>query len=136
MNKYLLLIGFVILFFTACLDTNLPNVNGMWQLKHIESEDGNIQSVDTIYYSFQRQAVFSYTELYEGNPSTAQVLYGFVYFPEDKKIHIQMDKGYTEAHCISSLIWRGTNVTYDILKLNSKEMILFSEGKTYKFIKF
>jgi hypothetical protein len=137
MKKFLYLGSLCFLIFYACLDTSLPNVNGMWQLKTIQSEDGNIQKIDTLYYSFQRQVIFSYTLLFhENNNYAAHVLYGYVYFPEEGKMHIQMDRNTNDDDRIQLLPWKDYETYYDIVKLTSKEMVLFSEGKTYNFIKF
>lgn len=137
MKKILFLGGFCLLIFYACLDTSLPNVNGMWQLKTIQSEDGSVQLVDSAYYSFQRQTIFTYTLLYKdaNNVEKAHVLYGYVYFPEERKMKIQLDKMYSEYQ-FEFFPWIEMEVNFDIVKINSKEMILFSEGKTFNFIKF
>jgi hypothetical protein len=129
----------VFLLLTSCLDPDLPNVNGMWQLKTIQEKDDTVWMVDTIYYSFQRQALFAYTIL---NSDTAQtnptdIIYGFVDFPGKEELHIQIDKKYTNNQiAIDRLLWKDIHTTYTILKLNSKEMILGQDEKKYNFIKF
>jgi hypothetical protein len=125
----------------SCLDFDLPRVNGMWQLKTIQDENANVQVVDTIYYSFQRQAIFSYTILNGdiSKPYSTVVIHGYVDFPDQDKLHIQIDKliapGYL-AYLEDKILWNGMETDYDIVKLNSKEMILGQNGKLYKFIKF
>ena len=140
MKKILFLAGFCLLIFYACfVDTSLPNVNGMWQLKTVQSGDGCVQTIDSVYYSFQRQTIFAYTLLFKDNDNIdkAHVLYGYAYFPEEGKMNIQLDKIYSEYQ-FDRLPWINMDVHFDIVKLNSKEMILFSESerKTYNFIKF
>ena len=125
----------VLLFFISCNDSDLPNVNGMWQLKTIEDENHVISPIDTIFYSFQRQAIFAYTILQEKEnaAATAEVLYGYVDFPSDKKMIIQLDNRY---HVIQSkTFWNDTIVTYDILRLDAKKMVLSEDNKIYSFIK-
>jgi hypothetical protein len=120
----------------SCLDSDLPSVNGMWQLKSIVDEGGNSQTVDTVYYSFQRQALFSYT-LLNGNrnmPDPTEILFGYIDFPAENKLHIQIEEHYKDL--LFLLPWHDQQVTYDILKLNSKEMILGQDGVLYNFIKF
>ncbi|MDR0682252.1 MAG: lipocalin-like domain-containing protein [Dysgonamonadaceae bacterium] len=128
----------IILFcFSSCLDFNLPNVNGMWQLKTIQDENENIQTVDTIFYSFQRQAIFSYTILQEkeNEAETSILIYGFIDFPDNDQLHIQLDE--KQKNLAHLLIWEGkSDVTYNIVKLDSKKMVLFNDGKTYNFIKY
>ncbi|MDL2323448.1 lipocalin-like domain-containing protein [Bacteroidales bacterium OttesenSCG-928-A17] len=121
----------------SCVDNDIPNTNGMWQLKTIEDKEGIIHPVDTIYYSFQRQCVFSYTSLEKNElgHEKAWVRYGYVDFPNDKLMHIKMDQGNDEA-TLNSLPWKGMEVEYEILHLSSKKMTLGFEGETYSFIKF
>jgi hypothetical protein len=107
----------------------------MWQLKTIQDENKNIQKVDTIFYSFQRQAIFSYTIL-TGTSSDLPVIYGYVDFPAKDKLHIQLDRMYEQTSEPDRMLWKGMQTEYDILKLTSKEMILEQEGKLFNFIKF
>ncbi|GHT07314.1 hypothetical protein FACS189432_01280 [Bacteroidia bacterium] len=122
------------LFLISCIDTDLPRVNGMWQLKSVSDENGGLQTVDTLYFSFQRQAIFSYTVM-NASGNSASVIYGYVDFPEDGILHIQLDKRYEEKPP-STWRWKDTSVTFYIEKINSKELILRQEGMKYNFIKF
>jgi hypothetical protein len=110
----------------------------MWQLKTIQSSNNEIQTVDTVYYSFQRQCIFSYTLLNgdTSKPNSTVVIYGFIDFPAENKLHIQIDKGMQYDYQISRLLWKGAEITYDIVKLNSKELILEEKGTRYNFINF
>jgi hypothetical protein len=120
------------------VDRDLPDVDGMWQLKTIESSTGQIRTVDTMYYSFQAQKLFSFTEL-TADPSKNQlisILYGYVDFPSKDRMVIRLDPAYKE---LSHLLPSGSESTsYFIQKLTSKEMILESEKERdiYRFIKF
>jgi hypothetical protein len=144
--KNLIFTGAIMLaFFYACSDGNRPEINGMWQLKTIQDENQDTQTVDTIFYSFQRQAIFAYTLLREkeGEPATSAIVYGFIDFPDDNHLHIQIDKNYKEdANLLKLLPWNWdaenvtNDVTYDIIKLDSKSLILFNKKKTYHFIKY
>jgi len=138
MKKHLLWGIILIPFFVSCLDVNLPNVNGMWQLKTIQDENGETQKVDTVFYCFQRQAIFSCTIL-KGDTSNYSdptlIVYGYIDFPVKDKIHIQLDKMY-EGLYEEILLWKGMQTEYDIIRLNSKEMILGQDDKKYTFIKF
>ena len=124
-----------LLFFISCNDPDLPNVNGMWQLKTIEDENHVISQVDTIFYSFQRQAIFAYTILYEkeNEAPTADVLYGYVNFPSDKQMILQLDKRYHPLK--HRTLWNDTIITYDILQLSAKKMVLSEDNKIYSFVK-
>jgi hypothetical protein len=134
---------FVLIFFNACLDGDKPEINGMWQLKTIQGENSGNGIIDTIFYSFQRQSLFAYTELYEtgGKPATSSIIYGYIDFAQgDNRLHIQLDEKYNGSAGL--LLWnRGEespldSVTYDIVKLDSKYLRLFHKGKTYNFIRY
>jgi hypothetical protein len=127
----------MLLLLSSCVDFDLPNVNGMWQLKTIQDGNENVQTVDTVFYSFQRQAIFSYTVLHEKEKkaATADVIYGYVEFPNLNQLHILLDENENWKKDLL-LLWEGeNNVTYDIVKLDSKKMVLFRNNKTYNFMK-
>jgi hypothetical protein len=140
--KQIFLAVAIFLFFNACSDGDRPEINGMWQLKTIQNVNKNSQTVDTIFYSFQRQAIFSYTILMEeeGRPATYSILYGYIDFPEEDQLHILLDKNYNGNAKLLPWNWDVENVTndvtYDIIKLDSKSLILFNNNKTYHFIKY
>jgi len=131
------------LFFISCSMDENRGVEGLWQLKTI-TENGIDLPVDTIFYSFQlKQEGFAYTIVHESwnTPEQTKVFYGYVGFPSKNQLHIQMDSETEEFWSKiykEELIWRDTQVTYDILKLNCKEMILKQTGQEVqcKFIKF
>ncbi|MCC8146881.1 MAG: lipocalin-like domain-containing protein [Bacteroidales bacterium] len=127
----------LIIVLCSCTDGDLPDVNGMWQLKTVENEAGEVQVVDTIYYSFQRQAIFSYTLLNEvsGKPASTIVLYGYVSFPDGNNLTLVMDKQY-DTYNFDVFPRLERNMNYNILHLDSKKMVLFYNGETYNFIKF
>ncbi|MCL1937136.1 MAG: lipocalin-like domain-containing protein [Candidatus Azobacteroides sp.] len=139
MKKCLLLGIILIPFLISCLDANLPNVNGMWQLKTIQDENGETQKVDTIFYSFQRQAIFSCTIL-NGDTSNYSdptvIVYGYIDFPAKDKLHIQLDKMYENLPYQEMVLWKGMQTEYDIVRLSSKELILRQDEKKYNFVKF
>jgi hypothetical protein len=144
-----LILAYIVLFtlFASCADRNLPAVNGMWQLKTVQ-DGNNIQTIDTVFYGFQRQTIFSFTLLKENDnkPATAIYIYGYADYPDDKVIHIIIDENEKNKLSVKENIpnlpwnWKKTEmafeVTYHVEKLNSKQMILSSDGKTYNFIKY
>jgi hypothetical protein len=131
--KNLVGLGIVLLtFFTACNDSSLPDINGMWQLKTIEDANHQTQSVDTIFYSFQRQAIFSYTVVHQDKSDPP--IYGFIDFPDKDHLHILLDTGSEWQK--EQVLWKEMNVTYEILLLNSKYMQLSQNGIVYSFNKF
>jgi hypothetical protein len=125
----------------------MPVINGMWQLKTIEDAGSHtIQSVDTIFYAFQRQSIFSYTILHEkeDQPASFQVVYGFIDFiPDNDHLRIQIDKNHYindkgEKYYINLnlLLWKSEEITYTIVRLDSKCMILSQGGSIYNFKKY
>ena len=136
-KKILFFLGIVSLLY-ACVDNDIPNPNGMWQLKTIEDEAGHKHSVDTIFYSFQRQLIFSYTLLTKNElgKEIAEVIYGYADYPDSKTMHIKVDKSYDRPGRTELLLWKDSEVIYEIIKLNSKEMILGYGEEKYFFIKF
>jgi hypothetical protein len=136
MKKLLFLLSIILVFITACSDGDMSDINGMWQLKTIEDAGNHtVQPVDTIFYAFQRQSIFSYTILYEddNNPATALQIYGFIDFPDNDHLHIQLDKAYHWR--APYVLWQDTAVIYDIVRLDSKSMILSQGGSIYNFKK-
>ena len=124
-------------FLVSCMNRHLPDVDGMWQLKTIEDNSGYIQTVDTIYYSFQAQKLFAFTQL-NGTPMQFEstfILHGYVDFPSNDHLFIHIDSSKEEY--FSRLPWHSGSVSYFIQKLTHKEMILENEeGDIYRFIKF
>lgn len=139
MKKRLLWGILLIPLLAACVDGNLPNVNGMWQLKTIQDENGNTQKVDTVFFSFQRQAIFSCTILNGDTtifPDPTAIVYGYIDFPVKDKLHIQLDKMYEGQYYRELLLWEGMQTEFDIVRLSSKELILRQEERRYNFVKF
>ena len=136
LNKYVFLSLFLLCFLVSCMNRDLPDVDGMWQLKTIENKTGSIQTVDTIYYSFQAQRFFSFTQLNAGPMQFEPVfiMYGYVDFPAKDRMVIRLDP--VHGLFFPLLPWELENTTYLIRKLTSKEMILENEGDIYLFIKF
>jgi hypothetical protein len=132
--KQLLFIFASLLIFAACSDGDKPVINGMWQLKTIEDNTHtHVQTVDTIFYAFQRQSIFSYTVLLEnGGYPASNVIYGYIDFPDPDHLHILLDEKYQGYN----VLWQGIEVTYDIIRLDSKRMTLLSEGTYYYFNKY
>jgi len=136
MKKLRLLSIFLICFLASCTNSHLPDVDGMWQLKTIEDAAGHVQTVDSVYYSFQKQRLFTYTQL-SGGPmqfDPTLIVYGYVDFPANDRMFIHIDA--SGAGYVSVLPWHSESVTYTILKLTSKEMVLEDEGDIYRFINF
>ena len=137
MTKHAFLSIILLGFFVSCINSDLPNVDGMWQLKTIEASSGHTQTVDTIYYSFQAQRLFTFTQLNTGplQFETTYIMYGYVDFPDKDHLHIFLDPAHVGLFPL--MPWQMEDITYFIQKLTSKEMILENQGDSiYRFIKF
>ncbi|MDR0733463.1 MAG: lipocalin-like domain-containing protein [Dysgonamonadaceae bacterium] len=132
MKQLLFAIFIPFLFLAACSDGDHPAINGMWQLKTIDDGNNRVQQVDTVFYAFQRQAVFSYTILpQEENKSP---IYGYIDFPDRNRLHIQLDKNHYYQAKLT--LWNDTSVVYDIHRLDAKQLVLSHNGSVYRFSKY
>jgi len=154
MRKVLLYSVLSALLLVSCENFKNYRLDGMWQLKTIEYENGDVDSnIDTVFYSFQRECVFSYIEI----PQRAfNPFYGYIIdMPSDNKIHIQMDKRWANnyynwpdknkeldyindfSHFLSFSGWSSADITFDIQKYDKSNLVLFDpkNGKKYTFKK-
>jgi hypothetical protein len=140
MKKVLFPLVIVCALCASCVDSDLPNVNGMWQLKTIEAADGSSHPVDTIFYSFQYQRIFSQTVLNANphNPNNPTVcIYGYTDFSVKDKLTLSLNHGDDVSNLLIWDVEQGEKtVTIDIVRHNSKKLILRRNGSTYNFIKF
>lgn len=120
-----------ILLLAACDDeVQTPKLVGKWQLKTVEKNE-IITPVDTVWYNFQSEAVFS-IQVYVPQQDTVLMLRGMK-TQTDKTLSIQLESGayneYTD--------WYGTNRSFTIDKLERKSLVLRSEDASlYTFRKF
>ncbi|WP_280698248.1 lipocalin-like domain-containing protein [Dysgonomonas sp. PH5-45] len=136
MKRVLYLCLGLLFLLVSCNDDSEHRMNGMWQLKTVEDTNGNTTHVDTVYYSFQRQAVFSFTHLI--NENEAEVYYGYVDFPADDKVQISIDQRYRVDDFLKYSGWTDFDNTFIIKKVDGKRLVLLSEvdKKTYTFKKY
>ena len=129
MNKYcIILIAYV--FFVSCNDIPNSDLVGKWQLKTVE-KNGVETSVDTVWYNFQSESVFS-VQVYVPQRDTVLVLLGMRTQKENVVSVILESESY-----IDYSDWNSINRSFTIDKMNRKKMLLISEeGYKYSFIKF
>ena len=150
MRKILLYSMLSVLLLVSCENFKNYRLDGMWQLKTIEQEDGSINYVDTVFYSFQRECVFSYISVprHAFNP-----FYGYIIdMPSDNKIHIQMDKRrandyntwkddenkvldyiYDFRYFLSFSDWSSADIVFDIKQYDKSKLVLYDSvsGKIF-----
>jgi PBP1b-binding outer membrane lipoprotein LpoB len=122
----------VVLMLTACsnVDVTTPKLVGKWQLKTVE-KNGVITPVDTVWYNFQSESVFS-IQVYVPQQDTILVLEGMKKQTDDV-LSIQLN---SETYNNYS-DWNGIYRSFTIDKLNRKSLILRSEEEyLYVFKKF
>ena len=138
MKKNILLLGFYVIFFLSCSDEISTQINGQWQLKTIE-EEGVISPVDTVFYAFQRGAIFSFTILNPNSNIESFVSYGYVTFPAEDKMTISMDTSWNEngyfwnihSEFLKHSGWSGYDMMFNVKEINNKWLVIESENKTY-----
>ena len=119
---------------------NYP-LDGMWQLKTVKDANGNEDQVDTVYYSFHREAIFSFT-ITENSKSSLYPFYGYMDMPSNNKVHVLMNGISTEPDLIELFLslsgWSSADIIFDIEKYNQSNLVLFDSGtgKTYTLKKF
>ena len=157
MRKVLLYSMLSFLLLTSCESFKSYRLDGMWQLKTIEYEDGKIEPIDSVFYGFQRECVFSYIEVPRRSFSP---FYGYIIeiSKDDKKIHIEMDKRWSNnyndwknnepdkvldyvndfIYFLSFSGWSSANITFEIKKYDKSHLILSDpgNGKIFTFKKF
>ena len=140
MVKKLLYSTILMLVFVSCDNYKNYRLDGMWQLKTVREIDGKEVGVDTVFYSFQREAVFSYT-LLDTQKFASYPFYGYVDMLSDSKIRILINNGsdssYTEWF-LSLSGWSSADIVFDIKNSNNTNLVLFDNGngKTYTLKKF
>ena len=132
MKKRILFCITVILFgIYACSDDIEHQIDGMWQLQTIE-ENGITSPIDTVFYSFMKGKVFSYTIL--KTPDAANVFYGYIDALSEKEMLINIDGKFFQSLKENS-DWEEPQRVFGIENINSRELVLSSGGKTYSFKK-
>ncbi len=124
----------------SCSDDIGHQINGQWQLKTVD-ENGVSTKVDTIFYSFQRGSIFSFTTLV--NENEAWISYGYVNVLSDNQLLISMDTTKNAdgnyqiiTHNFKELSgWNNLYNTFMVESIDGKNMVLSSEGKIYSFKK-
>jgi len=141
MKKNSLYIILLVLLLVSCDRYKNYRLDGMWQLKTVEDISGNKSTVDTIYYSFQREAIFSLTVLID--PEYAQYpRYGYMDMPSNDKVHILIDRANNNNDNFSQFLslsgWSSYDITFDIKNDSNNNLVLFDSGngKTFTLKKF
>ena len=125
-----ILIAFCVILFVSCSKDTESKLFGKWQLQKVEAS-GDVQNVDTVYFNFEH-SLFMY-QVYV----TEIDQYGYNTLEGEKTLLLELENN---PGPISKFLpytdWNSSKQTYTIDKLESKQLILSREGKTYTFRKF
>ena len=136
MKKGLFSFLILIALLPACSDETKHRVSGQWQLKTINNQ-GVVSQVDTVFFSFQRGAVFALTVLEDAEK--ASVSYGYLEAPSDEYLKVSLDAMRLSRRHAEAWGWNESNQYEQIFmveKLTGKELILSTDnGRVFHFNK-
>ena len=115
-----ILIAFCVILFVSCSKDTESKLFGKWQLQKVEAS-GDVQNVDTVYFNFEH-SLFMY-QVYVTEIDSFRHQYGYNTLEGEKTLLLELENNSSKQ-------------TYTIDKLESKQLILSREGKTYTFRKF
>ena len=129
-----ILIAFCVILFVSCSKDTESKLFGKWQLQKVEAS-GNVQNVDTVYFNFEH-SLFMY-QVYVTEIDSFRHQYGYNTLEGEKTLLLELEN---DPRPISKFLpytdWNSSKQTYTIDKLESKQLILSREGKTYTFRQF
>jgi len=141
MKKKLLFGILSMLLLVSCDYYKNHRLDGMWQLKTIKDSNGNETQVDTVFYSFQNEVVFSFTVTADNSKSVSYPYYGYMDMPSVDKVHVLIDRISDTEHIESFLSlsgWSSADIIFDIKDYTNKNLVLFDSesGNTFTLKKF
>ena len=129
---YLLGFTFVFLFLVACNSNEEKRIEGKWQLRFYELDDGSIETVDSIFYNFQKESFSAICLLNNGQYET---FFGN-YTLKGNKIAINLLTEYEGIVYNRFFGWSNWQREFTIAKLNSTTMQLNYQGDIANFRKY
>ena len=141
MKKNLLLGLLSTILLVSCENYKNYKLDGMWQLKTIKDTNGKITQVDTVFYSFRREVVFSFT-ITENSQFASYPFYGYMDIPSGDKVHVLMHGISIDPDRIELFLllsgWSSADITFDIINYTNTSLVLFDNenGKTFTLKKF
>ncbi|MDR1676499.1 MAG: lipocalin-like domain-containing protein [Tannerella sp.] len=125
----------VLLTLTGCQKELMRQLQGKWQLKSVE-QSGHVYRVDTVWYNFQSEALFMY-QIYHVDKDSFSHLYGYRNHPEENRVHLELiSYPRPVGEFLPLTDWEDRQRTFTVEKINSKRLVLYSDHKTYEFIRF
>jgi hypothetical protein len=119
----------------GCQPEVSDQLKGKWQLKSIE-QNGIVTQVDTVWYNFQSESLFMY-QIYLANTKTYIQQYGYKTELDKNTLQLELT---SYARAVKDFLvftdWDERTRIFVVQKMNTKQLILRSEDKTYTFIAF
>lgn len=129
-----ILIAFCVILLASCSKDTGSKLFGKWQLQKVETS-GDVQNVDTVYFNFEH-SLFMY-QVYVTEIDSFRHQYGYNTLEGEKTLLLELENDPTPiSKFLPYTDWDSAKQTYTIEKLESKQLILSREGKTYTFRKF
>lgn len=133
--KNILITVVCLLAFCGCSNDIDDQMDGYWQLKTI-NEGGQVSQIDTVFYAFQRKALFSYTLTTQSDPNETIVTYGYIEYPSEKELLITIDQHNAFDDFLIYAGWNSYEEKFTIESVNKKNLVLKNGNKTYFFKRF
>ena len=129
-----LIVVFVALICYSCSDEMSHTINGYWQLNQVTYPNGRIELVDTVFYAFQKQTVFSFTTLI--NADSTCISYGYIDLQEENRIRILMDLNHSDPDFLALSGWTSTDETFSVDIQKNKMNMVDSRERVLQFKRF
>lgn len=118
-------------FFYSC-DGGDSKMNGYWKLTSIKLPDQTELAVDSQFYAFQKEEVFSFTRLLSGKQS--DICYGYADYPDKEHVHIVIDQNHTSLDFPTVSHWNSFDALFEI-KTNTTGSLILEKGDTLFILK-
>lgn len=128
---YVLCLPLLITLLAACSDDE-DKLTAKWQLRRYEFPDGTVQTVDSVFYNFQKGSFSAICLSQDGNYHT---FFGNYSLPDDK-ISIILLPEYTGELYDKYMGWVNYERIFSIEELSSSVLRLNYEGIIYVFRKY
>ena len=134
-KTYTFLTVCISLFLMGCEKEVSDQLKGKWQLKTVE-EAGNLTYVDTVWYNFQSEALFMY-QIYQPAADSFLWLYGYKTQSESHIILLEFFSWtITKEDFLPLTDWKEPARIFKINKINSKQLVMNGDDKTYTFDRY
>ena len=135
MRKWLYVVLCLSLLFsvaTACSDDE-DKLTNKWQLRRYEFPDGTTQTVDSVFYNFQKGSFSAICLLADGN---YQTFFGNYSLQDDKISIILLPQSMEDENYSFYMGWENGERTFTMEELTSSSLHLEYEGVRYIFRRY